>query len=360
MPRTSIPNSRLRYPNMEPPKNGAMVDLPCGMRWIRLPVPGGLSHINVWLIPDDGGWTLVDTGMGIDPVNAAWEGLLEQLGDDPIRRIIVTHHHPDHFGQAAWLAERCNVEVWMTDAEFDSALGPRHIDPRERASHRRQSLEKNGMSISDDIAPFLSGKGYQRIISGIPEKIRPIRDGELVTIGDHKWQIIVTAGHANGHAALYCDAIGTLISGDHVLPTISPNISLWSEDSAADPLEDYLSSFARFRELPAETLVSAVSRAGLSRAARAPRRTRSRTSSRARDCARGLRVTANRRRSYPCSFPAQARFAQHLACIRRDDGTPALPAADRGSGADLRYRHDPIRPHNVTRITGSGRAAVST
>jgi glyoxylase-like metal-dependent hydrolase (beta-lactamase superfamily II) len=255
MPRTSIPNSRLRYPNMEPPKNGAMVDLPCGMRWIRLPVPGGLSHINVWLIPDHGGWTLVDTGMGIDPVNAAWEGLLEQLGDDPIRRIIVTHHHPDHFGQAAWLAERCNVEVWMTDAEFDSALGPRHIDPLERASQRRRNLEKNGMSIGDDIAPFLTGKGYKRIISGIPEKIRPIRDGELVTIGDRQWRIIVTAGHANGHAALYCEAIGRLISGDHVLPTISPNISLWSEDSAADPLDDYLSSFARFRELPPETLV---------------------------------------------------------------------------------------------------------
>jgi glyoxylase-like metal-dependent hydrolase (beta-lactamase superfamily II) len=232
-----------------------MTELASGMRWIRLPVPGGLSHINVWLIADHDGWTLVDTGMGIDPVTAAWEDLLQQLGATPIRRIIVTHHHPDHFGQAAWLAERCNVEVWMTDAEFDSALGPRHIDPLERASQRRLSLEKNGMSISDDIAPFLSGKGYQRIISGIPEKIRPIRDGELVTIGDRQWQIIVTAGHANGHAALYCEPIGTLISGDHVLPTISPNISLWSEDSAADPLEDYLSSFARFRELPAETLV---------------------------------------------------------------------------------------------------------
>src|SRR5210317_1619304 len=103
LPRPNKQSSHLRYPDIDPPKNGAMTELASGMRWIRLPVPGGLSHINVWLIPDHDGWTLVDTGMGIDPVTIAWEGLLERLDATPIRRIIVTHHHPDHFGQAAWL-----------------------------------------------------------------------------------------------------------------------------------------------------------------------------------------------------------------------------------------------------------------
>lgn len=232
-----------------------MAELQDGVRWIRLPVPGGLSHINVWLLPENNGWTLVDTGMGIDAVREAWEGLMDELRPERIIRIIVTHHHPDHFGQAAWLARRCGAEVWMTDAEFDCAIGPRHIDPADRARRRRNQMEKNGLAVSDDIAPFLKGTGYRRIISGIPERIRPIRDGEIISIGDQHWRVIVTSGHAPGHAALYCETNGMLISGDHVLPTISPNISLWSEGSEADPLDDYLRSFARFRQLPAESFV---------------------------------------------------------------------------------------------------------
>ncbi len=255
MPPARSRESRLHYPDIKPPANAAMVDLPGGLRWVRLPVPGGLSHINVWLIPDCEGWTLVDTGMGIPAVTDAWQGLLGSLTDRPITRIIVTHHHPDHFGQANHLSAICAAPVWMTDAELDSAIGPRHLDPAERARRRQSNLEANGLAVSDDIAPFLTGEGYRRIISGVPERIRPIRDGETITIGKCAWQVIVTPGHASGHAALFCAETRMLISGDHVLPTISPNISLWSEDPDADPLGDFLGSFERFRALPADTFV---------------------------------------------------------------------------------------------------------
>ena len=94
----------------EAPEPGHYLELQAGILWVRLPIPGLLRHINVWLVPGRRGWFLVDTGMKTRAVREAWENLETRLPlAGGLDSIIVTHHHPDHFGMAHWLSARFEV-----------------------------------------------------------------------------------------------------------------------------------------------------------------------------------------------------------------------------------------------------------
>ena len=102
---------------------------------------------------------------------------------------------------------------------------------------------------------FESGGKYCRVVSGNPNRIRVIDDGEVFTIGARSWRVILCNGHARGHAALYCEGTGILISGDQILPKITCNISLLSLEAESNPLAEYFASLDRLRQLPEATLV---------------------------------------------------------------------------------------------------------
>jgi glyoxylase-like metal-dependent hydrolase (beta-lactamase superfamily II) len=94
-----------------------VVELAEGVGWTRSPVPGSLNHINIWLLEDDGGVAVVDTGLNIPAAREAWETLLAgPLAGRAVSRVICTHFHPDHLGMAGWLVERFGVRLWMTQA----------------------------------------------------------------------------------------------------------------------------------------------------------------------------------------------------------------------------------------------------
>src|SRR5215469_5552793 len=97
----------LRFPVAVPPRPGELLPVGPGIWWLRMPLPFALDHINLWLLEDGHGWTIVDTGYAMPEAKAAWERIFaEHLGHRAVTRIIVTHFHPDHVGLAGWLAER--------------------------------------------------------------------------------------------------------------------------------------------------------------------------------------------------------------------------------------------------------------
>lgn len=97
---------------------------------------------------------------------------------------------------------------------------------------------------------------FGRAVSPLPDSFRRLVDLETITIGDRYWQVIVGSGHSPEHAALYCPALKLLISGDQVLPRITPNVSVFPTEPMGDPLAEWLSSSARIREmLPDDVLV---------------------------------------------------------------------------------------------------------
>ncbi len=249
--------AELEYPVAVPPEIGQAVPLAAGVTWLRLPVPGGLRHINVWLLDDGAGCTLVDTGMDVPAARAAWDGpLAAVLAGRPITRIICTHHHPDHAGLAAWLAARHGVAVYMSEPEerlLRALLGTGAS--HEAVLARIAAFERDGLVVTDELRPVAAIGGYRRIMSGIPAQIRHLADGDVLEIGAVRWRAHLVRGHTDGQLVFHAAGPGLLIAGDQVLPRITSNIGIYPERADADPLASFLDSFAGLAALEPEPLV---------------------------------------------------------------------------------------------------------
>jgi glyoxylase-like metal-dependent hydrolase (beta-lactamase superfamily II) len=245
----------LELGNGEAPEAGQFIELGGGILWIRLPIPGALRHINVWLVPGRKGWFLVDTGMKTRAVREAWETLETRL---PLARqlesIVVTHHHPDHFGMARWLSDRYGVGVVMHEQAAKAAMSAM-AEPQPGPGEASDGFaERLGVDLDADMASILLGGGYRAIVSGCPAVDYLPADVPLAGAGSG-WRVSIHDGHAPGHACLHDDLSRVMISGDQLLPTISSNISLYPSNEEGDPLGDYLASLDRLAELPPDTLV---------------------------------------------------------------------------------------------------------
>ncbi len=83
-------------------------------------LPFALDHINLWLLKDEDGWSIVDTGINTKQTCKAWEQVVADfLTDKPIRRVIVTHLHPEHIGLSGWLTKRFNCPLWISEKEYE-------------------------------------------------------------------------------------------------------------------------------------------------------------------------------------------------------------------------------------------------
>ncbi len=228
-----------------------------GVWWVRMPMPMALDHINLWLLEDGDGWTVVDTGLASEDSRTIWEGLFgDFMGGKPILRVICTHMHPDHIGLAGWLCEQFDCPLWMTREEY--------VMCQLMASYTGRDAPKAGVD-------FYRGAGYddhqlnqyrQRfgtfgaMMAPMPHCFRRMVDRETITIGDRYWQVIVGSGHSPEHACLYCPALKILIAGDQVLPRITPNVSVFPTEPEGNPLAEWMDSNARLLNiLPNDLLV---------------------------------------------------------------------------------------------------------
>ena len=124
----------LSFPFPEPPVYGKTVRIADDIRWLRMPLPLALNHINIYLVDSGDGWVIVDTGIKGQQVQDYWQQIFDSgLEGKPIVGVLVTHNHPDHLGQAGWLTDRLRVPFYMTHGEYMSgrafASGPTGSDP---------------------------------------------------------------------------------------------------------------------------------------------------------------------------------------------------------------------------------------
>jgi glyoxylase-like metal-dependent hydrolase (beta-lactamase superfamily II) len=219
-----------------------------------MPLPFALDHVNLWLLQDGTGWTIVDTGYGIPKTQEHWNTILQRL-DQPITRILVTHCHPDHVGLGAWLQERTGAPVSMTLGEF---YGAHHFWHGCGRSWKQEALEQfrhHGLAQEWLEAIRTEPETYRAGVPALPHHFQRILDGDHLEIGGRTWTVYVGHGHSPEHAGLHCEEAGVFISGDMVLPTITTNISAPALSPDDDALAWYLASLERLRVLPAETLI---------------------------------------------------------------------------------------------------------
>ncbi|MDA8335792.1 MAG: MBL fold metallo-hydrolase [Peptococcaceae bacterium] len=222
---------------------------PEGIFKVRLPLPFRLNHVNCYALKGRDGWTVIDAGLNYEPTRLAWERFMREHGFIPqdITGIYVTHHHPDHYGAAGWLQELSGAPVYMNPVE--SALAAR-MWREDLAGWMSAMFLENGLP--GDLMPNLLEE-----VALMQSRTRPhprvtLLDGtKTVRLGDRDYRIVVTPGHADGHTCFYDEETGLLLSGDHLLPQISSNISRWPH-SRPDPLEDFLTSLAENKQLRAK------------------------------------------------------------------------------------------------------------
>lgn len=246
----------IQYCAEEIPEPGETREMAPGVHWLRMPLPFRLDHINLWLLDDNDGWTIVDTGIADERTKGLWGRIFEaKLGPRPVRRLIVTHHHVDHIGLAGWLADLWNIPLSTSRVEWLYARAL-HLETSEAWLENRETFYRRA-GMPSDIAHRLRelGNGYNKRVAPPPRTVQALDDGMTVRIGPHDWRVIIGTGHAPAQVCLHCPELRLLIAGDQVLPRISPNISVWPTEPEADPLADFLASLNHFRELPSDTLV---------------------------------------------------------------------------------------------------------
>jgi glyoxylase-like metal-dependent hydrolase (beta-lactamase superfamily II) len=259
--------SALSYPFAEAlPATGTTQEVAPGVRWLRMPLPFALDHINLWLLRDrqDGidGWSVVDCGVANEATRAAWEQVFATgLDGLPVLRVIVTHMHPDHIGLAHWLCERWHTKerecrLWMSATDWNAARISSQSTTGFGGDAAARFFARHGLVDPDSLAKVRARSNYYAgMVPAVPPRFRRLMDGMVLDIGGRAWRCIAGYGHAPEHIALHCAQTGVLISGDMVLPRISTNVSVIDLEPEADPLPLYLRSLDRLRELPAGTLV---------------------------------------------------------------------------------------------------------
>ena len=198
---------------------------------------------------------MVDTGIGNAETRALWEKILEEKARDSA--CVLTHYHPDHAGNAAWLLPALRRRA-VDDAGRipDRARGAHRRAPAIRTDAVLAVFRKNGLDEERAARMRGSRNRYAELVPEFPLSYRRIIEGDEVAIGKHA----LARDHrprprARAFVAVLRRALNTVIAGDMLLSTISTNVSVWSIDPEGDPLRLFLDSIARYRELPEDVLV---------------------------------------------------------------------------------------------------------
>jgi glyoxylase-like metal-dependent hydrolase (beta-lactamase superfamily II) len=223
-----------------------------GVRRVPLPVGvHGVETVNVYVLADGDRVTLVDCGVWHPRGDAAALGVLAgglraagyELGD--VSRIVVTHAHIDHYGLAGRLLELTGAELWMhalTDLDCE-----KYRHPDTAVARRRDTYADHGLPPAqlDDVAHGL--ENWLPYLHSVVEASTRLRGGERFGVGGRDWEAVHTPGHSVGHVCLWSAELGVLLSGDHLLPVVTPPVT-FERGFDADPLRSYLDSLRRIAD----------------------------------------------------------------------------------------------------------------
>ncbi len=229
-----------------------------GLWSIPVPIPNNpLRYVLVYAIElDEGGVALVDAGWNTDDAyTALCEGLATaggSIGD--VEAVLVTHIHPDHYGLAGRVREASGAWIGLHPADA-VMLESRYGDTDQLVDAMLGLMRDAG--VPEDNLPdlALASMAVKSLVTmAAPDVL--FEDGQDVRLPGWTLRAIWTPGHSPGHTCFYSADRRLLLSGDHILPRITPNIAVHAQQ-VGNPLGDYLESLAKLRDLASDEVLPA-------------------------------------------------------------------------------------------------------
>jgi glyoxylase-like metal-dependent hydrolase (beta-lactamase superfamily II) len=228
-----------------------------GVHLLRLPLTGSpLRHTNGYLIRADDGWTLVDCGWDMPDVLEALRNQITDIGArlEDIRTLVITHFHTDHYGMAGTLIGLTQAKLVMHRLDWVH-IQQEMVDFDTTVDRIQSWIKLNGAPEAMTSVERDRTTQSFRLYKVVEPDVK-VEDGYEIVAREHTFRVVWTPGHTNGHICLYDAERRTLMTGDHVLDPISPNVSL-SREYAGNPLGEYLKSLRKVGELDADLVLPA-------------------------------------------------------------------------------------------------------
>jgi len=225
-----------------------------GVFLLHLPLPMKPTIVNVYLVHGGDEWALIDTGMNTDDSKHALQSIFHDIGVAPrsIRKVIGTHHHPDHYGASEFLQELTGAELYLHPLEFEKS---KTFAPANRSDEAVVFFRTVGIPVER----FLHIPSPAQFWSGLYRPAAPDRglaDGDVIRVGEREVEVVWTPGHAPGHCVLYFRREKLMIVGDHLLPRITPHVGYFP-GGVPDPLGDFLDSQRKVQRFDVDEILPA-------------------------------------------------------------------------------------------------------
>jgi glyoxylase-like metal-dependent hydrolase (beta-lactamase superfamily II) len=231
-----------------------------GIYEIFLPLPMRPTIINVYLVDCHGAWTLIDTGMNTPDSIATLEDACQQVGFQlkNLHTLIGTHHHVDHFGSSATIKERSGARTYLHDLEVERVNRMLNFGPPSSRPDAVEFFRTHGFPIDEHPPEGMRPAWFgSNMYNPMPQPDEYLNDGDVIPVGDRKFEVIWTPGHAPGHCVIYLRKEKVLIVGDHLLPKITPHVGLYPSAPTGNPLGDFIQSQLKVQRFEVELVLPA-------------------------------------------------------------------------------------------------------
>ncbi|MFI5364095.1 MAG: MBL fold metallo-hydrolase [Candidatus Binatia bacterium] len=225
-----------------------------GVFVIHLPLPMRPTIVNVTLLHSRDEWALIDTGVNTADSTAALLAALKEVGctPDKIRKLICTHHHPDHFGSSKAYKELTGAEVYLNEREYAAS---KNYAPQGRSEESLRFFLQHGIPLQRFVKVPSPGEFWAKLYVPVaPDHF--IADGDVIRVGDFEIEVISTPGHTPGHCVMYLRQPRLMIVGDHLLPKITPHVGIFP-GGPTNPLADFLDSQRKVQRFDVDLVLPA-------------------------------------------------------------------------------------------------------
>ena len=241
----------LTFPYIEPPIFGTTKEISDGVHWAQMRLPMLIDHVNVYILEGSKYLTIIDTGLNVKDCRAAWlEILKNNFNNKPVKKVVITHHHPDHIGLLGWFCENFEVEVFASRASWLLArmlyLDKQNVpSPQAKDFWIKAGMDKIMFEERSNSRPFNFSDG----VAEFPIGFTALSQGDEICFSDKKWRVEIGNGHAPDHITLWGIDNPIILVGDQVIPGISSNLGVYPTEPLLDTVGAWLNSCNRFLEM---------------------------------------------------------------------------------------------------------------